>query len=451
MTIRVLALVPDRELATLRRSAEGAGVKVDGAASLGDLFARLRAESWSATVLSLSDDQVDEAVVTRVASTGSSGALLLSSPSASLSAALLAERTGALAVMAEPFEDDEVGLRIAEIVSEGAEVRLPALEQVRAAGPLLGESPVMGDVFRMIAKVAHSGSTVLITGESGTGKEVVARTLHDEGVRRDGPFVAINCAAIPEHLLESELFGHEKGAFTGAVGQRKGRFQRADGGTLFLDEIGDMSLILQAKVLRALEERAVERVGGEKLEAVDVRVVAATNQNLSDAIRDGRFREDLYYRLGVVEIDLPPLRTRGRDVRMLALHFAAHFADVHGRPLRAMTERALDRIERAEWPGNVRELRNVMDRAVLLCSGDVIRSSALRLGSAAPRASARGDADGPAGYPTSASLAEVEAEHIRRVLDSVGGQVGRAAEVLGIHRNTLTRKIQEYELGGQGA
>ena len=212
-----------------------------------------------------------------------------------------------------------------------------------------------------------------------------------------------------------------------------------------------MSVVLQAKVLRALEERAVEPVGSEKLEPVDVRVVAATNQNLSEAIRDGRFREDLYYRLGVVEIDLPPLRARGRDVRRLALHFAAHFADVHDRPVRGVTERALERIEQAEWPGNVRELRNVMDRAVLLCSGDVVRSSALRLGSAAPRASARGDDDGPTGYPRSASLAEVEADHIGRVLASVGGQVGRAAEILGIHRNTLTRKIQEYGLTERGA
>jgi len=298
-------------------------------------------------------------------------------------------------------------------------------------------------VFGMIARVAPSTSTVLISGESGTGKELVARALHRESPRADAAFVPVNCAAIPEQLLESELFGHEKGAFTGAVARRTGRFERADGGTLFLDEIGDMSLVLQAKLLRALEEGSVERVGGDRPVPVDVRVVAATNQLLSTAIQEGRFREDLYYRLAVVDIGLPPLRERGDDVRALALHFARVFAEQHGKSIRALSERALSRIQAARWPGNVRELRNVMDRAVLLTPGAVIASGALRLGAAAPRMSATTDA-AEFGYPTRASLAEVEADHIARVLASFDGHIGNAAESLGIHRNTLARKIQEY-------
>jgi len=299
-------------------------------------------------------------------------------------------------------------------------------------------------VFETIARVARSTSTVLLTGESGTGKEVVARALHWASDRARGPFVAVNCAAIPEQLLESELFGHERGAFTGAVARRVGRFERANGGTLFLDEIGDMSLVLQAKVLRVLEDRVVERVGGETSDPIDVRVVAATNQELDEATADGRFREDLFFRLAVVELHLPPLRDRGADTRRLALHFAAHFAARHGKTVRAITENALGRLEGAAWPGNVRELRNVMDRAVLLARGDVIRSADLRTGRAAPRGSARSEAGGGVGYSSDLSLEEVESDHIRRVLAALDGHMARAAESLGIHRNTLARKMRQY-------
>jgi DNA-binding NtrC family response regulator len=221
-----------------------------------------------------------------------------------------------------------------------------------------------------------------------------------------------------------------------------GRFERADGGTLFLDEIGDMSLVLQAKVLRVLEDRTVERVGGESGRQVDVRVIAATNQDLATATRDRRFREDLYHRLAVVNIHLPPLRARGGDVRSLALHFAAHFARKHGKPIRAISERALSSIDAGVWPGNVRELRNVMDRAVILASGPIIRSDDLKLGSAAPVDSAHAAPHAAEGYLTTRSLAEVEWDHIHRVLEAVGGQMGLAAETLGIHRNTLTRKLK---------
>ena len=304
----------------------------------------------------------------------------------------------------------------------------------------------MAGLFETLARIARSPSTVLITGESGTGKEVVARTVHWASNRREKPFVAVNCAAIPEHLLESELFGHEKGSFTGAVARRRGRFERADGGTLFLDEIGDMSLVLQAKILRVLEDGGLERVGAEETTPVDVRVVAATNQEIGQRIREGLFREDLYYRLAVVELHLPPLRDRVSDIRELALHFAGTFAHRYNRAVTGITERALERLDAYAWPGNVRELRNVVDRAVLLAGDSVLRSSDLRLGAGSPRASAREEGVVAGAYPANLSLHEVEADHIRRVLKFVGGHMGKAADTLGIHRNTLTRKVQEYGL-----
>jgi two-component system response regulator HydG len=411
--------------------------------SLSRLFQLLVERSFLATVVSLETDGVDEPVARRIGEAPASGSLLLTAHGVSLARALAMERAGAVALLREPLDEDELRERLAEVAEEGAEVPLPR-SGPEEEGRVVGSSPAMADTFETMARVAATPSTVLLTGESGTGKEVMARALHAAGSRRDGPFVAVNCAAIPEHLLESELFGHEEGAFTGAVRRRTGRFERADGGTLFLDEIGDMSLVLQAKILRVLEERVVERVGGETTVPVDVRVVAATNQELAGRMEEGEFREDLYYRLAVVELHLPPLRDRGRDVRTLALHFAGIFARRYERPVRAVTEAALQRLERYPWPGNVRELRNVMDRAVLLAPGDVIGSGALRLGAGAPRSSARSTRPGEGGYPPTLSLAEVEASHVRRVLAAEDGHMGRSAEVLGIHRNTLTRKVQEY-------
>jgi len=444
MTATLLAFLDEAGEGQTRAVAHDLGLRPDFVTSIAELFGRLGQGSYRATIVSLAATQVDEAVIERIASSGSAGSILLASPGSSLDGATLAQRVGAHALLREPLHSVELADRLsAATVEEGVTVPLPG----PGAGGLLGESASMADVFGTIAQVAPSRSTVLITGESGTGKEVVARALHDRSSRSEGPFVAVNCAAIPEHLLESELFGHEKGAFTGAVGRRVGRFERADGGTLFLDEIGDMSLVLQAKVLRALEERTVERVGGESERPVDVRVIAATNHALQDAIVDGRFREDLYYRLAVVEMELPPLRLRGDDVRLLALFYAAHFAEAHGRPVEGISERALSRLGEVGWPGNVRELRNVMDRAVLLTTGSVIRSDSLRLGAAAPRGAARPAATEPTGYPIDTSLSDVERDHIQRVLDGVEGQIGRAAEVLGVHRNTLTRKIREYDLG----
>ncbi len=446
----MLAFSPAGPSDALARVAESLGLAVEQVGTLGALFERLRADPWVAVVLSLARDLVDESVARRVGEEEHCGALMLSAPGISLERAVLMERAGAVALLHEPLREEELASRLQGVLAEGPEVALPQIADDGEGAPtLIGSSPGLSESLQVLARVAPTSATVLITGESGTGKELMARALHWASDRADGPFVAVNCAAIPEQLLESELFGHEKGAFTGAVARRVGRFERARGGTLFLDEIGDMSPVLQAKVLRALEERTIERVGGEETLTVDARIVAATNQLLDERIAEGEFREDLYHRLAVVELVLPPLRERNEDVRELALHFAARFARRYQRPVRSVTVEALRRLRAHPWPGNVRELRNVMDRAVLLANGGTIRSGDLRLGAGTPRMSPLQSATG-SGYPPTLSLEEVESDHIRRVLDDVGGHMGNAAAVLGIHRNTLTRKVQDYgiEAGG---
>jgi two-component system response regulator HydG len=448
-TARLLALAPASTAEALDRAAAEAGFGVVHVTDLSKLLGRVREGAWAATLLSLSAESVDEAVAKRVAGESSAGALLLSAPGVSLPVALLSQRAGAVALLREPIGVDELARRLLEIADEGTDVPLPTAPDGQEGPLLIGESAAMAEVFETVARVAGSSTTVLLTGESGTGKEVVARAFHAASARAGGPFVPVNCAAIPEQLLESELFGHEKGAFTGATGRRRGRFERADGGTLFLDEIGDMSLVLQAKLLRVLEEGTVEPLGSEAPTTVDVRAVAATNRDLSEAIASGAFREDLYYRLAVVELAIPPLRERGEDIRRLALHFASHFAGRHDRAIRGVTARALESLESYSWPGNVRELRNVMDRAVMLSRSDVIKSSSLRLGPAAPNTGPRGTLP-TEGYRTDVSLAEVEADHIARVLRSVQGHLINAADILGIHRNTLSRKVREYGIAIPG-
>jgi DNA-binding NtrC family response regulator len=445
-TPRILCLQTAPARGAAEHAARAAGVDMVSVASVTELLRALAGGTWAATVLSLSAEHVDDTVARRIGAEPQAGPLLLTAPAVSLERAMLAERVGAIGILREPIGEEDLRSRLSALLDEGPTVPLPAIPPAsdKATPTLVGEDPVMATVFGTVARAAGSDSTVLITGESGTGKEVIAKALHAASGRARGPFVAVNCAAIPENLLESELFGHERGAFTGAVAKRIGRFERADGGTLFLDEIGDMSLVLQAKVLRVLEERVVERVGGETSDRIDVRVVAATNQDLSIATAEGRFREDLFYRLAVVEAHLPPLRSRGTDIRRLALHFGAVFAAKHGKPVKAVSERALRRLEEATWPGNVRELRNVMDRAVLLAHGDVLRVGDLRLGEASPRVSAKAAHEEASGYAPELSLEAVEAHHIQRVLAAVGGHVAQAAASLGIHRNTLSRKMRQY-------
>lgn len=304
-------------------------------------------------------------------------------------------------------------------------------------GPdLIGASPAMREVLKLIGRVASSDATVLITGETGTGKELIARALHRHSSRSLRQFVAINCAAIPRDLLESELFGHVKGAFTGATKNRTGIFQQADGGTLLLDEVGDMSLELQAKILRVLEERVVLPVGANHAERVDVRLVAATHRDLARNIAQRTFREDLYYRLNVIHIHIPPLRDRFEDIVPLAEHFLAQI----GEPSKALTEAAKEQLRTHAWPGNVRELRNIIERAALLARGTTIDLDELALTSLPPAAGARIDAGLPA------AIAQLEESAIRRALLETGGNRAEAARRLGVRRQFLYDKIKQYSI-----
>jgi DNA-binding NtrC family response regulator len=364
--------------------------------------------------------------------------LLAGLPSVSLT--LDAIQRGAHDLLAKPLSAQ----RVREIVASlSPAVSARALPPAGTMSDIVGNSPSMMSVFKSVARAAASDATVLVLGESGTGKELVARTLHAQSPRAGHPFVAINCAAIPENLLESELFGHEKGAFTGAIGRRIGRFERASGGTLFLDEIADMSLALQAKILRALQDRSVERVGGNGVTPIDVRVVAATNRDLRAAVETGRFRDDLYYRLAVVTLRLPPLRERGDDLDRLTEHFAALYAREHNRPIRAIADETLRVVRSSPWPGNVRQLRNAIERAVVMSDGEVLLASHLPDELRPP----------PQAGPLPAarelplcSLAEMERRMILRALTETDRNQSVAAERLGIHRNTLRRKILEYGL-----
>ena len=449
MVTSLLALTPRGSRAAVDHAVSTVGAELTWVATLSELLEKLSSRVWSATLLSLSVDPVDVDIAGRVGVEPNAGALLISAPGASLERAILVERAGAVALLHEPLQASDLSSRLLAILEAGEVVGIPQTTNAEHSdGPVMvGTGPEMAEIFQVIARVASSPATVLVTGESGTGKELIAQAIHWASDRKEGPLVAVNCAAIPEHLLESELFGHERGAFTGAVARRTGRFERANGGTLFLDEIGDMSLVLQTKILRVLEERVLERVGGEETTPLDVRVVAATHQNVEQRIESGEFREDLYYRLAVVELHVPALRERRDDIRELALHYVTHFAERYARPMKGITEEALRRLEAYPWPGNVRELRNVLDRAVLLSKGGVLRHSELRLGGASPRAAAPSGTDDASGYPPSTSLDEVERDHIRRVLASVNGHMGNAAKILGIHRNTLARKVGESDIG----
>jgi DNA-binding NtrC family response regulator len=297
---------------------------------------------------------------------------------------------------------------------------------------LIGESEAIQRVFRDIAKAAESSATVLISGESGTGKEVVARAVHYAGPRRSAPFVPVACGAIPEGLLESELFGHVKGAFTGAFQNRTGFFQAAENGSIFLDEISETSPGTQTKLLRVLQDREIYLVGSSRSRKVDVRVIAATNKDLTELVAKGGFREDLYYRINVIAIVLPPLRDRGRDVLLLIDHFAEKFAREFGRPRLRFSDQALRVLLNYGWPGNVRELQNLVQRLVVMSDHERIDAPDLPI-------SMRFSTTGPAALR---SLAEMEADHIRTVLASVGGNRSEAARVLGIDRKTLREKLK---------
>ena len=316
-----------------------------------------------------------------------------------------------------------------------------------AFGELVGTSVPMQQIYALIEQVAPSSASVLITGESGTGKELVARTIHNLSSRKNTPFVAINCSAIPETLMESELFGYEKGAFTGAASRRQGCFELADSGTLLLDEIGEMPTLLQATLLRVLEERTVRRLGSTREIPVDVRLLAATNKDPHDSVRRGQFREDLLYRLNVITIDMPPLRDRLEDIPLLAQHLVTQLAERHHRPARFLTPGALEVLRAHNWPGNVRELRNSIERSVIICSGEEIERHHLAPYPVDQRARAR--SEDTISLPVGMPLEEVERQMIMRTLHKTANNKTRAAELLGISLKTLHNKLRLYRERGQ--
>ena len=379
--------------------------------------------------------------------------------------AIQAMQRGAYDYLTKPFDLDEVlllaqrALEAGRLTQEVTRLKT-GMQEVREFSALIGRHPRMQDVYKTIGRIAGTDVSVLLRGESGTGKELVARAIHHYSRRAGRPFVAVSAAAIPSTLLESEMFGHERGAFTDAKDRRLGKFELAHGGTLYLDEIGDMPLELQAKVLRALQERTIERLGGHESIRIDVRVLAATNRDLETAMREGKFREDLYYRLNVVTLNLPPLRERRRDIPLLVEHFLAK----HGPELgeRGIAPDALDRLVGYEWPGNVRELENVVQRAMVMATAGVVLPEHLPIGPVSAAASVAVDAsleeiierkllECVRGLREHASanlydlmIALVEKPLLRAVLRETTGNQVRAAQILGINRNTLRKKLTEH-------
>ena len=367
--------------------------------------------------------------------------------------AVSAMKKGAFDYILKPFKNDEILVTIAKALEHRHLIltnRLlnQELEKKYGFPNIVGESRVMEDILALVKRVAGSRATVLITGESGTGKELIARAIHQCSNRAAKSCISVNCAALTETLLESELFGHERGAFTHAVAMRKGRFELADGGTLFMDEVAEMSQGLQVKLLRVLQEMEFERVGGTRTIKVDVRVVAASNRDLKEEVEAGRFREDLFYRLNVVHLHLPPLRERQEDIPLLAAHFIKKYVQENLRDKTRITPEALQVLSHYAWPGNVRELENVMERAVILCSNNIISPQDLPAELAPAPAESRLEIDRfiPLNTPLPEALDAIEEQMIRRALEKSGQVQVRAAELLGITKSLLQYKLKKYRL-----
>ncbi len=379
---------------------------------------------------------------------------------ATIETAVQAVKAGAYDYLTKPFPDVS---EVVQVVQRAVERRRlqqqnrrlqAALDAKESFEGIVGGSAAMKEVFELVESVAYSSSTVMVTGESGTGKELVARAIHYRSPRRDGPFIPINCTAMPETLLESELFGHVKGAFTGATVTKKGLFEAADGGTLFLDEVGDLPASIQAKLLRVLQEGEVRKVGGNETVKVDVRVIAATHVDLDAARREGRFREDLYYRLNVIEIHLPPLAERLEDIPVLAHHFLKKFCEKEGKAIEGFTTGAMEVLTGYRWPGNVRELENVVQRAVVLCRGEAVDVEDL------PKELTRQAEEGPS--PESAALSRLpfskakelateafEKRYLEAVLRRAGGNISEASRLAGMDRSNFRRVMKRYQLDPQ--
>ncbi|MBI2158536.1 MAG: sigma-54-dependent Fis family transcriptional regulator [Candidatus Rokubacteria bacterium] len=393
-------------------------------------------------------------VLPRIKAADPSTVVVIATAVRDLRTAVEALRRGAYDYLTKPFDVDDILLLAQRALEKRAlEREVLGLRSALAGGApggaaagsfegMVGRHPEMARIYQLVTQIATTPATVLITGESGTGKELVARAIHRRSERSGQPFVAINVAAIPDTLVESELFGHEKGAFTGAHARKLGKFELAHGGTVFLDEIGCLRLDLQAKLLRALQEREIERVGGVRPVPVDVRILSATNVNLKAAVKSRAFREDLYYRLNVVPVHVPPLRERREDIPFLVEHFVGKIARECRREVRGVSAGALEVLARYDWPGNVRELENVIHRAVVLARGAVIQLQDVPLDVALPETGSRLAED--TGLPLREACEQFERQYILRVLEGVQWNVSRAARLLGVHRNTVLAKLSGW-------
>ena len=400
-------------------------------------------------------------VLPRIKAADPSTVVVIATAVRELRTAVEALKRGAYDYLTKPFDVDDILMLAQRAIDKRALEREVVGLRSALSGSLsdgsggagafegmVGRHPEMVRIYQVVTQIATTPTTVLITGESGTGKELVARAIHARSGRRGQPFVAINVAAIPDTLIESELFGHEKGAFTGAHARKLGRFELAHGGTVFLDEIGTLRLDLQAKLLRALQEREIERLGGVRPVSVDVRILAATNVNLRNAVRAREFREDLYYRLNVVPIHVPPLRERREDIPALVEYMIRKLARECNREVRGVSAGALDVLTRYDWPGNVRELENVLHRAVVLARSPVIHLQDVPLDVAMPETGSRlGEDVGP---PLREAMEQFERQYILRVLEGAGWNVSRAARLLGVHRNTILTKLSGWGIQRPG-
>jgi len=425
------------------------------AATGGEVVAQVKATRPDLVIMDVRMPELDGIeALQRVKTVSPNTAVLMMTAFGTSNAAINAMELGAFDYVTKPFELDKISHTVKRAfqyqdLSAEVQVLRDEISSLVQTARIIGSSPSMQEVFKTIGKVAKTDATVLITGESGTGKELVAEALHYNSTRRSGPFVKVSCVALPETLLEAELFGHEKGAFSDALATRKGRFELADTGTIFLDEIAEMSLATQTKLLRVLQERKIERVGSAIPIKVDIRVIVATKKDLQKQVDQARFRDDLFYRLNVINIHMPPLRERKEDIPALVEHFLAKHRYSASEQPAAISEEALSRLVEYDWPGNVRELENVVERAIVLSRGQVITSRELPFGDR--EAEHEGDEVGGISSEKSffkKSVAQFEKDLIMRALREANGNRSKASQILGIYRRLLYAKIKEYGLEG---
>ncbi len=463
MSVFATLLIVDDEKNTregLQRFLEGLGFDVITAADGEEGWAIFQKEHPDLVLCDVRMPKLDGVgLLERIKVQQPSAAVILLTAYGTVEDAVKAMKKGAYYYLTKPVNLEELEFLINKALAsrtleeENRELKEALFKEKFEQGQILAESAKMQDILKTVERVAASNSTVLIEGESGSGKELIAHRIHELSPRRNKPFVAVHCASLTESLLSSELFGHEKGAFTGASERKVGRFERAHQGTLFLDEVGEISQETQVKLLRVLQEREFERVGGSKTIQVDVRLICATNKNLLEEVRAGRFREDLYYRLNVIYLKVPSLRDRKSDIPLLAKSFVDHFARLNNKKIREIEPAAMEVLQNYNWPGNVRELKNIIERMIVLSQGDTLNLASVpedirqnKLAYPLLSALPAGDQPGAVSPMASAQLEDMEKEFIRAKLQEAGGNKSLAAKKLGISRRTLYRKIEGYKL-----